>query len=141
MAAEQRDHGGAVLGEHDDRRFLVLVGEQRRDGAHDDARGHDRDDRLAAREQRAELGARVVEGGVARGDAAREPVDQRSRESGLQPAGECRTRLGQRHEARGTQRHAMPLRCTRISEKYGTEAGSTSSSARMRWSSKLARSM
>ena len=147
MAAEQRHRDAAVLGDGDDRRLAALVGEQRRDGADQDAGGADADDRRAGGEQRAQVRDRVGERlrrrhrrarpgrapacpAAAAADAAPAPA---------RPAAERDERRARR-QSRRRRRLGGPAGGRGSSRSRGASSSARSRSGRMRWSAKVARS-
>ncbi len=74
MAAKQRNYRAAALRHGDHRRFLALVGQERRQRADEHASRAKSDDRPSGGEQRSKMGGRIGERHRAAGDAWREAV-------------------------------------------------------------------
>ena len=127
MAAEQRHHGRAVLGDGQHGWLGALVGQQRRHGADQDAGGADADDGLAGSEAFGDTSGSAGPAQIA---------GLGTRQTAGEAFGQAQPRLGQREDGDpfrpDAHRQASPRLCTRIIEKYGTWAGSTASSGSRR---------
>jgi len=118
MAAQERHHRAAVLGQRQHRRLRTLVGEQGRQRAHQYPGRADADDRPAGPEQLSQVGRRRFEFDRRAVDPAGQAVHFGAGQGLGQAAREIATTLGQRHEDRYyTHDQASPRRCTRIMEK------------------------
>ena len=123
MVPAQERHGESAVRRHGDHRRLgVLVAEERRQGADEDAAGAHADDGHAGREQAAQVLGGIPVRHVGAVDAMRQTVDV--------GVGQGRAQAPRQVQAGGTQyddrrttwhalahSHASPRRCTRIMEK------------------------
>ena len=94
MPAQQRHHGAAVLGHGNHRRLGDLVGQQRGQGADQNARGEDADHRVPGLKQAGGMAGGFVEEVIGLGHPADPAMDQRRRNDALQAAGQRRPRFG-----------------------------------------------
>ena len=119
MAAQQRDHGAAVFGQRQDRRFGSLVRQDGTEGTDQDAGGADADDRSSRLEQGAQMVQRGGEVAVGPGDAVGEAVDFGAGQDGAGTVGHFKPGLGQDDEDGGGSGHdhASPRRWTSTIEK------------------------
>ena len=126
MAAQERHHRAAVLGERHDRRLGALVRDDRRQGAHQHPGGADAEDRPAGLEQRTQVRRGFLEAGVRARGAAGQAVHLGAGQFGCQAARQAEAAPGQHHENRGpscvqgrigAHVQASPRLCTRIMEK------------------------
>ncbi len=109
MAAEQRHRDRAVFGHRHHRRLGVLVAEQRRHGADEDAGGAEPDDRRAGGEERGDRRRGAVEEMIGRDAAAGRRVKARARQQPAQPPRQ-RQRARPQHQDGGALRQRIAHR-------------------------------
>ena len=123
MSAQERYDRRAIFRDGDDRWFLALIREQRRQRTDENAAGAQSDDRRAGGEQVAEMigGLRITN--IARDIARLRCVDRGAAKQPLDMPGERQRRRAEDNDRRaarqigGAHFHASPRRCSRIIEK------------------------